>query len=569
MGVTHKLKQDVINFIIDQKRDNPKFGCRELAELTSEKFKIKVSKSSVNSIIKSTNLSNSVGRPSKKIEEKNKKFQIPSEKKQQISKELHKIPLPKDTNSVKTKNEFLSNQNSTGSGVSLTEQKAVLIKNAVDVSLSQINIKYAGLIFLKLAFLENLEEGFLGTLMQAYNTDHNKEVYDKFCNSVFMYVALDIIQENRDLNLFLSITDQIKDLSITTQILDEEIKMNTRLSMISKLELELDQLLSQVGGFLIRLENKKAIKLNANLTELIGADTVIKSFFPLKTSLDKLSNFIINNTHPLIMVDHLSEDIFSNDFFDLMGALEGVDGYKIEEICVIGTKDADNILASFSFIPQFRRKFAFGVFENNINFTKITKASQWAPKECFKVWSCKEAILYTTTKTDYFNKKVDGLKGDLTVLTVWKGENLAPLFAIITNLKEGYNYVISRYLEKIGESKVDFSPEKSILTAHAQKEQDLADFCHLKDIYMKVYNFLRTYMICHYFKIDDSYDIENNILIEIYKICGTVDFQENELIFTLDIKESAPLFCLINDAMKVLNNRDVLDSFGRCVKIRV
>ncbi|MBI3618083.1 MAG: helix-turn-helix domain-containing protein, partial [Candidatus Omnitrophica bacterium] len=63
MGVVYKFRKEVIDFVLQQKRTDDDLGCRQLAVLTSEKFKIQVSKSSVNAIIKNANLSNSVGRP--------------------------------------------------------------------------------------------------------------------------------------------------------------------------------------------------------------------------------------------------------------------------------------------------------------------------------------------------------------------------------------------------------------------------------------------------------------------------------------------------------------------------
>ncbi len=83
MGVIHKLKSEVIDFILLQKQQDPALGCRTLAQLASDKFSIVVSKSSVNSIIKSAQLSSPVGRK-KSSPGGVKKFQIPIQKKEQI-----------------------------------------------------------------------------------------------------------------------------------------------------------------------------------------------------------------------------------------------------------------------------------------------------------------------------------------------------------------------------------------------------------------------------------------------------------------------------------------------------
>ncbi len=64
MGVIHKLREDVVSFIVAQKKSDSSVSVRKLAALTSEKFQIKVSKSSVSIVLKGASLSSSVGRRS-------------------------------------------------------------------------------------------------------------------------------------------------------------------------------------------------------------------------------------------------------------------------------------------------------------------------------------------------------------------------------------------------------------------------------------------------------------------------------------------------------------------------
>ncbi|MFA7706563.1 MAG: hypothetical protein WCX91_05640 [Candidatus Omnitrophota bacterium] len=74
MGVIHKLKPEVLSFIIENKKNNPSLSCRSLTLLISEKLKIKVSKSSINAIFKENNLSMPIGRRRTK---KKRKFNMP------------------------------------------------------------------------------------------------------------------------------------------------------------------------------------------------------------------------------------------------------------------------------------------------------------------------------------------------------------------------------------------------------------------------------------------------------------------------------------------------------------
>ncbi|HPL82951.1 MAG TPA: helix-turn-helix domain-containing protein [Candidatus Omnitrophota bacterium] len=62
MGVIYKLKPEIINKIIQEKKDNPQLSCRKLIKLIEEKHQVKVSKSSINAIIKKAGLSLPIGR---------------------------------------------------------------------------------------------------------------------------------------------------------------------------------------------------------------------------------------------------------------------------------------------------------------------------------------------------------------------------------------------------------------------------------------------------------------------------------------------------------------------------
>ncbi|HPT39247.1 MAG TPA: hypothetical protein PL125_03515, partial [Candidatus Omnitrophota bacterium] len=74
MGVIHKLKPEVLSFIIENKQNNPAISCRHLTTLILEQLHIKVSKSSINAVFKEKNLSMPIGRRRK---QKRKKFNMP------------------------------------------------------------------------------------------------------------------------------------------------------------------------------------------------------------------------------------------------------------------------------------------------------------------------------------------------------------------------------------------------------------------------------------------------------------------------------------------------------------
>src|SRR5277367_4557934 len=87
MGVTYKLKEEVIHFIISQRQSNPLASCRQLAESVSQKFGLHLSKSSVHDVLKESGIITPRGRKPKD------KFKIPQEKKKQIQTSLSQIKL--------------------------------------------------------------------------------------------------------------------------------------------------------------------------------------------------------------------------------------------------------------------------------------------------------------------------------------------------------------------------------------------------------------------------------------------------------------------------------------------
>ncbi len=66
MGVVYKLKPELKNWLLEKKRTQPLLSCRSLVSLIEEEFKLRVSKSSINSLFKAAGLSMPVGRRLKK-----------------------------------------------------------------------------------------------------------------------------------------------------------------------------------------------------------------------------------------------------------------------------------------------------------------------------------------------------------------------------------------------------------------------------------------------------------------------------------------------------------------------
>lgn len=62
MADNYKLTEEIKQFIIEQKKANPKLSCRGLIPLIKERFQVNLSKSLINSVLKESNLSSPRGR---------------------------------------------------------------------------------------------------------------------------------------------------------------------------------------------------------------------------------------------------------------------------------------------------------------------------------------------------------------------------------------------------------------------------------------------------------------------------------------------------------------------------
>jgi hypothetical protein len=99
MGVVYKLKQEVIDFIVLKKKEDPSLSCRKLVDIITVDFGLNVSKSSVNAVIKQFNLSNPVGR--QPIYKAPKNFSIPRETKELLLANVVPFLPPKEAEGVK------------------------------------------------------------------------------------------------------------------------------------------------------------------------------------------------------------------------------------------------------------------------------------------------------------------------------------------------------------------------------------------------------------------------------------------------------------------------------------
>jgi len=334
MGVTHKLTQETVKFVVEYKSDHPDVGCRSLAVIVSEQFHKKISKSSINAVLKENALSNPVGRPG--IGESgqaspSKKFRLSPHKKKELFSDASKQYILSD------------------------------MKQLGENPLAQA----MGNIFLKGAEWDIASKPMLEDLMVEYSqAGDKKKVRDVAAVLPFLkpfhiesfeglanYTGKEVWSIN---NVSPALTEADFD-GVLEGIKD-------RNEFLLKFSVKTPQFFTEVSGFRFFLKDGSLFFLDAGMACIWK--NIQKNFSSsLSRAMEDLAK-IINNVQSAVVCSVSPKESNKKDtnslFFDFLEAFENVQSKKIQKIEILDEKE--EILATFNEIPAINRKFIAGIW---------------------------------------------------------------------------------------------------------------------------------------------------------------------------------------------------------------
>jgi len=331
MGITYKLKKEVVGYILDQKQANSSLSCRKLAEMASEHFHKNISKSSVNSILKETSLSSPVGRRASK-----KKaplvFKLPEYRKEQLFQKapIHLVETPKEVPKV------LEPEQSSSDNICALLLKAVQWELCREPLLSVILSKYSDCPLSR--EIDKISDAFL--LMPIFGLKRVEDLSNP---------------EGKALRDFLGIAQPFDLIKIGKVLKSLQGLENNKNQVL----LEYSQLFTEIESFKIVLENNTEFNIDARMTSVWTKDNVHSSnCLPLNKALDFLSRNIIVNKSPLIIRNASQED-FSLSLSAMFYAFENIPSYRIKRVDLVdGRKE---IVASFDNLLSRKRQMIVGL----------------------------------------------------------------------------------------------------------------------------------------------------------------------------------------------------------------
>ena len=460
MGVVYKFKKEVIDFVLQQKRTDHDRGCRQLAILTSEKFKIQVSKSSINAIIKNANLSNSVGRPASD-EPLPKKFQIPTRKKQQLLADVQKVkieqkllpvnvlPQPKKVPAVEPQRRGFSQ---------VTFLRHVESSRARWAQNKGVMREGMGCIFLKAAQWQLSRTSVLGGLLRKHILEPLPLSFDAFCDVLPCLSLLGASEPgladgsgrggpsqigrltNHALWYLNGFDQPLSDLEISRwSNMIRAISPSVKFSL--EYEKEKRQALMEAKRFELHLESGSRIFTDACLTGLgdenfppPGGEEVGFSACA-QQAMTMLSHCVISNNRPAIFLSSAGQTVL-----DMVAAFEGVEGKQFKKAVVFDI--AEERIAEFSLFPCKKRFFMLGVWPWQDEFlllsstmTKLLSKNTRMVEPFYD--EVTDKIFYIAAgPAPIFQQELRTKKASLRSIAVLASPEGAPIMVILTNCED-------------------------------------------------------------------------------------------------------------------------------------
>ena len=572
MGVTYKIKSDVVVFIQAQKKDSPALSCRQLAELASQKFQIEVSKSSVNSILKESHLSSPIGRRFLGKQ----KFEIPPEKKHQIVENLKKVssyenliekpktPLliaqvpPVDQLPVEQKKE---------------EEKPIVLKEtpfkvpkepdvAPPTGLPQ-SLKGMGLAVLKAAQWETIDHHILEELFKKYSSSPLPQSFEALIFLEMLELSTGRMKDE-DKETLKAFHDNFEDswMQDHSRLAREKISENFFFNYL----LEKERMFLEVSGFRFFLEDKTQFFIDSQWASVWNFN-MPRITTPLDRALSRLSRVFVSNRETPFLIINAPAALSSQGVKDFIACCENISGKRVQAISVLDKTGEET--ARFSHLPLIRRNYAINVWPAQTEFEELTRAVQWSAKKSFEKHGFYQKIFYTETKTNFLSKLWNPSFPANRVLTLYDEES-HPLVALLTNdtQTQAENFIEAYFLRW---PNFDQSPFSKFEAASSPKiESQVMPAPEPVQYFRELLQDLADSVLRYSLRFFESHDqwTPRDLVAALKEIDGSVQKDQEKTLVSWNVPQSAHRNRLVHGA-RAINERDIRNPQGKKLLIQI
>jgi hypothetical protein len=476
MGVIYKLKEEVIFFVVNKKNEDPNISCRNLALICSEKFNTPISKSSINTLLKNSNLSSSVGR--RPVSPLKKKFSIPIEKKKQLFDTIQKVSTSnvvlksstfKNQTVLKTLPPIVENKKEDKRDLPIKSELKKIFKTSEEDELvgsgdffkkvnelrrqqeGEIGPVYPdmGFVFFKAAEWELFfQESFLGEFARRHIAGYFPLELNAIFESILTLEILGIQTpeqieryQNEGVWLFLGLKEKpdvitllslLKETTVTPQALFDY-------------KCEIAQHMLQAAQIKFYLEDGAIIIMDAQMRSFWLDSVSLSGLWPIHKSMAMLSQQIINNLElPVFMLGHQKSE-FLYGFYDLFTVFEDLPGRQIKKICFI-SQSGDEI-AEYNSIPKMKRHFIVGILPGVREFLPWIDDYPSGIKKPFYHIRVDKVVYYAEKVSTMCIHQATKSMASIRMISIWEENAKKPEVILVSNqLDLTSEEILSAYL---------------------------------------------------------------------------------------------------------------------------
>lgn len=529
MGVVYKLKQEIVDFIIQKKKDNSKISCRGLAQVVQDVFQINVSKSSISEILKNAHLNSPIGRRSE--ENKNaRKYQIPLEKKT-----------------------FLFNYPSTSlnSLSSLNKQEITTIDKDTPIFFKSNIYSF----FIKLVLLE-LGSNKIFSQIQNH-VQENLEILQNINYLETLFLKQIILDSDYN--------DSFYEENMLFWLIDEKQveKFNLDEIDLSKIHINEDffmknaEVFCRIGAINIFLENGENYWSDAEMSSVwTKKPSGFKNVY-VNNFMSNFTNSYIKNTQYLTLFN-IYPYFFNNInkiYKNLILCFNNIKGYKIEKILAYDNEFLE--IFNFDSIPKIERNFIICIWPWQEEFSILKKYEKIRKKEEF--FYNNEKFLYWEEKISIFSLEEFYNQINLKLIVIKEAKTKEPFIAIIYRNKEFFDEknFVTNFLEKY---KYHYFHTK-LFNKNCDNKTDSK--MSISALFSYIFCQIENHLISEYFLSEENIKLlSRNNKIDSYYLLN-----RNNINIYLDFQKNDKFSIFLENAVKIVNSRFIENVNGKKIKI--
>ncbi len=586
MGVIYKLKPEVVEAIVQRKKDNPKMGCRKIADEISAEFDVKVSKSSVNTVLKESHLSSSVGRRSNTENPKN--FTIPAEKKKQLKDNVYSVGLTEKLikSNRKERPKGLAEEPSildVPSAVEKTIQKGIgQQKNELEEELPSVteqkntdesilsekiesdgkwSSKQDGMgQIIKLMIHRELGGAkiLIGAVERLRGAECSKNEQEAlqiwFDFWTFGIMTIDQMKKNNNHIVWAQYKEEFEQqeacLDVLSNIIDDLKKRPVGEEMAADFIQHIELAKTLVGGFEVKFISGKTIFLDGKASQMAGEKVEPVYGVFLECALETLSKALISGQHSISMFSIPFDDNSLELFYFWIKFLNGSITDKVSSIHILN--NSGEVIGCYDMFVHCKREFFVGLYPGDADYEHLVKMDKWAPKEEVYDICSSEQFLVSEMAAHFPDQSILDEEPGLRVVSVSQKEAEGAQFAILTNnCDEDIKILMRRFFNKFSLAKIkkrclqnknkegSKETKKSIKNLPISFLDQFSGEGHILDLFdlLKLYFDQIEQVVKQYIEAHEGECDVTNLLSYIYGISGRYQRHENHIF--IDIQASS------------------------------